>query len=127
MRSVAWSLALSLGALMILSQCGGKDSISLSDYNTRCRVDSDCVVISTGSHCPCANCGDAAINRADYGKYQEDSAKIDDNCTEKAHCADCPGPPPAYCSAGVCALGAITYDAGAGGSDTGSSDASDDH
>ncbi len=78
----------------------GGGSITASDYDQSCSVDSDCVGVTQGNLCAVGcNYVNAAISLADERKYQSDvSSKMGDRPA-------CPGPPfPAACNAGTCGL-----------------------
>jgi hypothetical protein len=80
--------------LALLSGCSS--SIDAEDYARACADTLECVVISVGDICDCG-CEYAAINVADYPRYQEDRSDIE--CGNE--CGPCPGALPS-CEEGMC-------------------------
>jgi len=93
---------------------GGADGcvISVSDYNTSCATDSECVLIGVGNYCTqqACNCGVAYINKQSLGRYQADFASTPaarstsgamcncpsydlNGCCIAGRCGACPPPP----------------------------------
>lgn len=85
-------------------------TIAAKDYNQKCSVDADCVLVGEGDLCaPCGGgCGSQAINTADKARYDRDATAIRNACVRL------PGPPvacaaiacqepEAFCNAGTCA------------------------
>jgi hypothetical protein len=117
MCCTCWTLAL------MLSACSGKDEILLSDYNTNCATDAECVAIQIGKYVGCAcgySCTWGAVNRADYPTYKDDVANIKCKSYESV-CAGCVQTPTAYCTAGTCVVGSppVNNDAGLADSEAG--------
>jgi hypothetical protein len=74
------------------------------DFKTSCSSDSECVLIFQGNICAACQCGNAAINRSDYPKYQElvqKHATCRDVSKCAADCIDVAGGP-AKCRDGRC-------------------------
>jgi hypothetical protein len=91
----------------LFAACGGGSStISLSNYDTSCQVDSDCTAVVVGP-IGCCSCPNAAINKADLAKYQVDfDATVHEQvCT--VECGAC-FTQATVCSHGTCALATPT-------------------
>jgi hypothetical protein len=77
-------------------------TISLSDFDTSCVHDQDCVVVTVGEICGCA-CGNAAINVKDLAAWQAEADAKGAHCDTKSKC-ECPVSGTATCVAGRCAF-----------------------
>lgn len=99
-------LALTAASLFALA-CD--TTIAAKDYNQKCTVDADCVLVSEGDLCgPCGGgCATQAVNVADSARYSRDATAIRNACVRL------PGPPvacaaaaclqpEAFCNAGTC-------------------------
>jgi hypothetical protein len=86
---------------LLLPGCG-ITTVSLSDYNTSCSVDTDCMAVAVGEVCGCA-CANAAINRSDSSRYLSDFSAARSHCSGPECRADCAAPK-LSCSAGTCKL-----------------------
>lgn len=86
-------------AALCLSGCGST-TVNLSDYNTSCTVDADCMAVTVGDVCGCS-CGNAAINRSDAARYRSDYSLARSHCTGPECLADCIVPK-VTCSTGIC-------------------------
>jgi hypothetical protein len=79
-------------------------TISASDYDQSCNVDSDCVPVGEGNACfPCTIiCKVAAISRRGLPFYQSDVSETTGGLeTERVSC-NCPFEPIPCCRSGVC-------------------------
>jgi hypothetical protein len=97
----------SSGAISAECAVGGEQQILLSNYDTSCKADSDCMAIFTGDACyPCGvGCPTDAINKAALSQYMADIEKTKGwaDLQDGARC-DCPlfNPHPC-CVDGACA------------------------
>lgn len=84
-------------ALVLLSlfACNGTTVVDVTDYDQSCQQDSDCVVVQDGNIC--CGCPNAAINRADLERYQDDLGECSEQCD-----IGCPGTMEAFCNMGTC-------------------------
>jgi hypothetical protein len=103
--------------LFLLAACGGSGSsepsnvIVPSHYETTCKVDSDCMVVETGT-ITCCDCPNGAINVADKAAYDADLAAAEKTigiCS--ADCISCPAVR-ASCTAGRCQSSPVGTDGG---------------
>jgi hypothetical protein len=102
--------AMALAALMLgmLGLLACPTNVPLSDFNTSCVHDTDCVLVFVGDACGC-DCGvNAAINVAEQGAYESEFAARRNHCQSKSFCecvflADA-GSPSAVCVQGQCAF-----------------------
>jgi hypothetical protein len=93
-----------------------RTSISATDYDRSCSVDTDCVAILVGNMCPCGSCTKGAINKGALTRAEADLKSI--NCEgDKPLCGACmedlrlP-----YCNGGQCDM-ASPVDGGADAND----------
>ncbi len=85
--------------LLVTTSC--RDSVDLDDYDTSCKLASDCVPVLAGPRCSCA-CDYAAINSKSLAQYQEDFQDLDcPGCGIMASCGRCQAVYP-VCQAGRC-------------------------
>src|SRR5262245_17102942 len=85
---------------LVLVACLTDTTINLSDFDTSCVQDQDCVTVQVGDICGC-DCGNAAINAKDLLAYRAELAETGSHCTVKSFC-ECQGSPSAVCTAGRC-------------------------
>ena len=93
-------LALSLAAAFGAAACD--KTISLSDFDTSCKTDSDCIPAYVGAAvcCPSPN---AAINVSDQAKYEAELDALEEGGS--CHVGCFAGQPEiAFCHAGTCAI-----------------------
>jgi hypothetical protein len=111
--------------LALASGCGGRESrtdasnasdatvactdanvetISASDYDQSCNVDSDCIVVGAGNACfPCnIICKIAPLSRGALPAYQSDVSKTIGGREMESVSCNCPEQPIACCRSGVC-------------------------
>jgi hypothetical protein len=90
--------ALLITITLLAYGCGQNNhTISASDYNQTCSVDTDCVVVASG-----CGCGEvvAAINGADLARYEADARRAAEGCPTSME--ECAPSPPAACAQGTC-------------------------
>lgn len=90
-----------LVVVLLVAGCGNT-TVSLTDYNTSCTADADCMAVTVGSVCGCS-CGNAAINRTDAVRYHSDHTAARSHCSGPECLADCAAPK-LSCSSGTCKL-----------------------
>ena len=90
-----------LGITMVLSlaSAGCDTEIAVTDYDTTCSVDADCVAVTIGDLCKCS-CEAGAINKKDQASYDEDRLTI--ACA--AVCSPCPPYADPVCRGGICSM-----------------------
>jgi hypothetical protein len=98
------ALAVGLTAAGLLG-CGAKDRVSVSDYDTSCTVDADCVLIRVGA---CSeHCGlpmdYVTINVRDEERWRRDYDALDCGRGDW-NCAAPPAPAALVCDGGTCAM-----------------------
>ena len=116
MTSLKTSLSCGLGLLLILSACevatdrtsgGTCVDIEPSAYDQSCKVDSDCVAISTGDICSgydCA-CPNGAISAGDQARYEQAVSSVEPG---PGPLCECPALGSARCLESKCTFSAIT-------------------
>jgi hypothetical protein len=92
-------LALSLVAAFSAAACS--KTISLTDFDTSCQKDSDCIAVYIGPPECCAG-PNAAINASDQAKYDAEISAQGHVCD--AECGAFGPTPVPVCSAGTCEL-----------------------
>lgn len=89
------TLALVVVAPLLAVACKGTTIVDVKAYDQSCKVDGDCVVVQSGDIC--CGCPNAAINKGDLPRYQDDLG------TCEAVCAiGCVGDVVAVCVDGTC-------------------------
>lgn len=104
-------LALSLAAAFSAAACS--KTISITDFDTSCQKDSDCIAVYIGPPMCCSSSSpNAAINVSDQAKYDSEIQAQGIMCN-----VECIGfqPPTPVCSSGTCALTFIDGGAPDGG------------
>ena len=89
-------------AVFALAACAQDTTILLSDFDTSCAKDQDCIVVQTGNICGC-DCGNSAINVKGSAAYQSEFDDKGTHCTAKTFCG-CSDFPSAVCRQGQCAF-----------------------
>jgi hypothetical protein len=96
------------GGMVVACTDANIETISDSNYDQSCKVDSDCVVIAEGNACylcvvQCATGG--AINRNALLRYQNDISKtIGAHDEPQSNLCNCPLTSGACCISGVCTV-----------------------
>ena len=88
--------------------------MTVTNYDTTCSEDSDCVAVYQGVVCQACLCPNAAVNRKDLENYSKDLEKAGTDCTrDDIECAPC-APQVAGCDAKTnrCGLGVSSADGG---------------
>jgi hypothetical protein len=91
--------SLLLLACLALGACADT-SINLSDFDTSCAKDNDCVVVNVGDICGC-HCGNAAINVSSEAAYDAEEQDKQAHCVNNDPCL-CPANGSLACTKGVC-------------------------
>lgn len=94
MRFLLPSVVVAVGALACST------SLDTADYDTSCKVATDCITVPVGDVCSCS-CDQGAINKNSVNAYNDDRVKIG-GCNRL--CGACPSLRPAMCVAGKCAV-----------------------
>jgi hypothetical protein len=89
-------------AVLALAACAADTTIALTEFDTTCAKDQDCVNVQVGDICGC-DCGNAAINTKDLAAYQAELANKGMHCNTKVFC-DCAVPASPVCTQGRCAF-----------------------
>jgi hypothetical protein len=94
--------------LLALAGCndGVSTTLQLSNYETTCSTEADCIAAFVGDPCETTcQCPNAALNQADFPREQSDLMAVTALCaTPPATCTmACPSPAPT-CTKGVCGL-----------------------
>lgn len=80
-------------------------TIAVSDYDSSCALDSDCLLIREGDVCAPCGCADAAISASSRDAYERDVERIEPLCDEEqlgdVACGPCPQVHP-VCLDGAC-------------------------
>lgn len=107
-------------SLSLFAACNTNHELVASDYDQTCQQDSDCVAIFQGElGCCGGGCPNAAISRANYGKYQMDVASRQQRCDPAPPCIGVTCfPCSAACVAGRCAIAGCASEECDGGADT---------
>jgi hypothetical protein len=75
-------------------------SVPLSDFDTSCKKDQDCIVVQVGDACGCG-CGNAAINVDSQAEYNSVYADRRSHCLQVVDC-DCAATLAPVCTQGQC-------------------------
>lgn len=106
-------LGLSVAAALSAEACS--KTASITDFDTSCQQDSDCIAVYIGPPVCCSGMN-AAINASDLAKYDAEIAAQDRGFVCNVACIEPPGPTPVpACSAGTCELAFVD----GGGPDSG--------
>jgi hypothetical protein len=90
--------------LALLAACSGSEILSVSNYDTSCKQDSDCVAVFVGQY-GCCRCPNAAIDASDEAQYQADvAAAASQYGVCDVACPACPDAVVAACVAGKCGV-----------------------
>jgi hypothetical protein len=89
--------ALLLGAPIAAAACNGVTVVDVTDYDQTCKADADCVAVKNGDIC--CGCPNAAINKSDLARYQDDLG----TCAAVCEIA-CVGDAIPVCANGTCGL-----------------------
>lgn len=84
-------------APLAFAACDGVTVVDVTQYDQTCSVDADCVLVQDGDIC--CGCPDAAINKGDLPRYQDDLGTCEAVCD-----IGCVANPTPFCDAGKCAV-----------------------
>lgn len=103
--ALAWSF---VAVSACLPACGPAPLIHASDYDQKCKEDSDCVGVVDGTLTCCGTCFTAAISERALPQYQADQRDRTPSCDGVPCPAIACAQREPVCTAGKCALAAAT-------------------
>jgi len=92
-----WPTALACAVACGDSTGGGTTNVDVTEYDQTCNATEDCVVVKNGDIC--CGCPDAAINRKDLERYQDDLGECEAVCD-----IGCVGTYVGFCDQGKCTI-----------------------